>query len=84
MHMTHAHAVSWPAPLPGAYLDHPLVLTDDMRALLAVIAPWLATQQPFVLVRLGAACLQSGSMLSSAHDVHAAAFSAPAILCCSA
>lgn len=31
-------------------LDHPLMLTDDVRSLLAVLAPWLASQQPFLLV----------------------------------
>jgi hypothetical protein len=33
------------------YLDHRLMVTDDVRALLAVLAPWLAGQQPFLLVR---------------------------------
>lgn len=32
-------------------LDHPLMLTDEVRSLLAVLAPWLAQQQPFLLVR---------------------------------
>jgi hypothetical protein len=32
------------------YLDHRLMVTDDVRALLAVLAPWLAEQQPFLLV----------------------------------
>jgi hypothetical protein len=31
-------------------LDHPLMLTDEVRSLLAVLAPWLAQQQPFLLV----------------------------------
>lgn len=31
-------------------LDHPLMLTDEVRSLLAVLAPWLAKQQPFLLV----------------------------------
>jgi hypothetical protein len=30
--------------------EHPLMLTDEVRSLLAVIAPWLAQQQPFLLV----------------------------------
>jgi hypothetical protein len=34
------------------YLDHWLMVTDDVRVLLAVLAPWLADQQPFLLVRL--------------------------------
>lgn len=32
-------------------LDHALLLTDEVRSLLAVLAPWLAHQQPFMLVR---------------------------------
>jgi hypothetical protein len=39
------------------YLDHRLMVTDDVRALLAVLAPWLADQQPFLLVRLAAIVL---------------------------
>ena len=31
-------------------LDHPLMLTDEVRSVLAVLAPWLAQQQPFLLV----------------------------------
>lgn len=31
-------------------LDHPLMLTDEVRSLLAVLAPWLAQQLPFLLV----------------------------------
>lgn len=31
--------------------DHALMLTDEVRSLLAVLAPWLAQQQPFLLVR---------------------------------
>lgn len=33
------------------HLDHRLMITDDVRALLAVLVPWLANQQPFLLVR---------------------------------
>lgn len=32
------------------YLDHRLMVTEDVRSLLAVLAPWLAEQQPFLLV----------------------------------
>jgi hypothetical protein len=39
------------------YLDHSLMVTDDVRALLAVLAPWLADQQPFLLVRLADSCM---------------------------
>lgn len=37
---------------PGAldYLDHKLMVTDDVRSVLAVLAPWLAAQLPFLLV----------------------------------
>jgi hypothetical protein len=31
-------------------LEHPLMLTDQVRSLLAVLAPWLVQQQPFLLV----------------------------------
>jgi len=31
-------------------LDHPLMLTDEVRGLLAVLPPWLAQQLPFLLV----------------------------------
>lgn len=33
-------------------LDHPLMLTDGVRSLLAVLAPWLVHQQPFLLVSM--------------------------------
>ena len=35
-------------------LEHPLMLTDEVRSLLAVLAPWLAQLHPFLLVKLPA------------------------------
>lgn len=43
------------SPSSTNHLEHRLMLTDEVRGLLAVLAPWLATQQPFLLVRLAAA-----------------------------
>lgn len=37
-------------PASLAVLDHPLMLTDEVPSVLAVLAPWLAQQQPFMLV----------------------------------
>eukprot|EP00879_Flechtneria_rotunda_P030290 GHRR01032908.1.p1 GENE.GHRR01032908.1~~GHRR01032908.1.p1 ORF type:complete len:237 (+),score=75.19 GHRR01032908.1:354-1064(+) len=37
------------------HFDHRLMLTDDVRSLVAVLAPWLAGQQPFLLVSVIAA-----------------------------
>lgn len=38
------------SPVSLGDLEHPLMLTDEVRSLLAVIAPWLSQQQPFLLV----------------------------------
>lgn len=48
-----------PPPLPSGACasqqpeEHVLLLTDDTRALLRVLAPWLASGQPILLVRVG-------------------------------
>lgn len=38
------------APVSLVDPEHQLMLTDEVRSLLAVIAPWLAQQQAFLLV----------------------------------
>lgn len=53
------------------YLDHRLMVTDDVRSVLAVLAPWLVSQHPFLLVsRVSGVLLQQQCLLFSPFTIN--------------